>query len=98
MHADVADLMALADRQANWRISIRLWGWAIDGNVFEPAAMAAEGYSWNDSRCGWDRDQAWLDGLLVSQYGEQDRPARPWAALPWLTEHFLRGHMDWAGL
>jgi len=86
----------LADREATWRISVRLWGWAIDGNVGEPAACTAEGYEFDTQH--WDRDLTWLSGLSVSQYGEDYRPARPWAALPWITEHVLRGHMKWPGL
>lgn len=89
---------ALAERARLWHISMRLWGWAIDGDIDEPAACTAEAYTWDMHRQSWDRDQAWLDGLVVSQYGEDCRPVRPWAALPWLTEHFLRGHIGWPGL
>lgn len=86
------------DRVAAWRISMRLFGWAIDGDIREVSAAVAEGYEFLEDSTGWDRRQGWLDGLAVSQYGEAPRPARPWAALRWLAEHALRGHMEWPGL
>lgn len=46
----------------------------------------------------WDRDQGWLIGTLVVQYGEDPRPFRPWAALPWVIEHCLRHRIPLPGL
>jgi hypothetical protein len=74
----------------------------VDGT---PAANGtAGGMPWigravfpEDTALRWDRDQAWLDRLRVVMYGE-DRPAAPWAALPWLIEHGLRHHVKLPGL
>ncbi|MGH3300955.1 MAG: hypothetical protein ACRDOK_04555 [Streptosporangiaceae bacterium] len=36
---------------------LRLFGWAIDGDIDEPSAYVAEGYSWENARLFWDHDQ-----------------------------------------
>ena len=79
------------DRVGAARISLRLHGWAVDGDVAELSAMVAEGYTWWD-RARWDHDQSWLDRTLDVEYGRDPRPWKPWTALPWLVEHCVRRH------
>ena len=81
-----------------WRISVRLFGWAIDGDLTEPSAHVAEGYGWSVPRVQWDHDEAWRRHQIYTGPDGIARHPRPWSVLPWLTEHALRGHMDWPGL
>lgn len=90
--------MALRHEPASFRISLRLFGWAIDGDLTEPAAFTAEGYGWDNPRHQWDHDDQRRRCQLYVGRDKVPRHPRPWSVLPWLTEHALRGHMDWPGL
>jgi hypothetical protein len=81
-----------------------MFGYAITGDPMEISALVAESHHPTlDYLVRWDHDAKWLEGIKVYEFGEY-RTARPWAALPWLTEHYLRAHLAgvtkvaWPGL
>ena len=78
------------------RAQFALWGYAITGDICEAAALVAENQH-HDERL-WDRTAARLAGQLAGHGDEPYRRVKDWAALPWMTEHVLRGHEDWPGL
>ncbi len=85
------------DDQAGIRAQFATWGYALTGNICETAAMIAEGEAELVRGGAWDRSPG-LARALIAHGDEPYRPVKDFAALPWATEHILRGHADWPGL
>lgn len=83
---------------------LALWGWAVSGAPDFAAAHAEQREGDGPMLCqergvGWDGDAAWLERTTVVEYGQDPRPFRAWAALPWLVEWYARRPLEgWPGL
>ena len=89
-------MSAVLDDEAGVRAQFLLWGYAMTGDICETGALASERQH-HDGRLR-DKTAADLRGSLVGYPGQPYRRVRDHAALPWLTEHVLRGHEEWPGL
>lgn len=93
-------MLRLDDREGV-QTQFALWGYAITGDITERSALIAEQRRGNrvlHYPLAWDHRQGWLRGQLVAHGDEPYRRVKDWAALPWVSEHMLRGHEPWAGL
>ena len=86
----------LLEGEAGFRRQLALWGYVVQGDICETAAITAEQLH-RDERL-WDRTAADLAGWVISHADEPYRRVKDWAALPWMTEHVLRQHLEWPGL
>jgi hypothetical protein len=75
-----------------------LWGYAVQGDILDASALLAEGHTEAGGRRSWDRTAADLTGEMVSHGDGAYRRVKDFAALPWVTEHVMRGHAEWPGL
>jgi hypothetical protein len=92
----VSDLLGGLD---GWRMQMGVWHYAVQGDIGETSALIAEG---NSALLilgePWDRTAADLEHHLVSYEGRPYERVKDSTALPWVTEHILRGHAAWTGL
>lgn len=78
---------------------VTLWGYAITGDFLERSAIIAEDRNVKAIYpAAWDRASADLTGKMIGRGDEPYRRVKDWAALPWVAEHMIRGHEEWAGL
>lgn len=89
--------VTVLEGEAGHALQLAIWGYAIQGDITDPSALAAEGHAEASGCRLWDRRAADLAGEMVS-HGGPYRRVKDFAALPWLTEHVLRGHAEWPGL
>jgi hypothetical protein len=76
-----------------------IWGYALDGDVLEFSACVAESRDHVVSRKpAWDRTSDDIAGEWISRATSGYRRVKDWAALPWVSEHAMRGHVEWPGL
>ena len=82
-----------------WDLQVAIWGYAVQGDLGDISALVSEGHSEVYLRgAPWDSTARDLATQVVA-YGDQPyRRVADHAALPWLTEHALRGHIPWSGL
>jgi hypothetical protein len=86
---------------AGVKTQFALWGYAITGDITERSALIAEqrhGHQVLHYPQAWDHRPGWLLGRMVAHGDEPYRRVKDWAALPWVGEHSLRGHIPWPGL
>ena len=88
----------MLNSNTDWRTQMQIWGYALMGEVIEIGALVAEGHGGLAHIAGWDRTQVELAGEFVAHGNEPYRRVKDFAALPWATEHVLRGHAPWPGL
>jgi len=79
------------------RTQFLIWGYALTGDITETAAIIAEGESDLVRGGAWDRSPG-LARALIAHGADPYRPVKDWAALPWMTEHIMRGHESFPGL
>lgn len=77
-----------------FQMSLAVWGAVYTGDTANRVACMAE-----DDKDGnqafdamWDRNARSLAYEAVCVPGEGYKPVPEWWALPWLTQHILRGH------
>ena len=87
------------DDEAGVSIQFSIWGYALTGDMLETSALICEGHAELVRGAGaWDRTAADLRGQVVAHGDEPFRPVKPFAALGWVAEHAIRGHVEWPGL
>lgn len=88
----------LLDGLEGWTLQMGVWNYAVQGEITERSALLAEGHAHLLGGLAWDRTAKDLDGQQVAYAGEPYRRVKDHAALPWVTEHCIRGHAEWPRL
>src|SRR4051794_18141830 len=91
--------VSLLEGLTGWSMQMGVWQYAVQGDIAETSALIAEGHP-ELLTCGeaWDRTEKDLRGHLVAYGDAPYQRVKDAAALPWVTEHILRGHAPWTGL
>lgn len=82
----------------DFKVQHAIWGYAIQGDVREFSAAVAEVEGAVAIDPAWDRTAHDLAFEFVSRDDGRLRRVKDWAALPYVTEHLMRGHAPWPGL
>lgn len=89
---------SLLDGLEGCTLQLRIWGYAVQGDVGDVSVLVSEGYAHLTPRPAWDGTARDLDTQQVGYADEPYRRVKDHAALPWVMEHALRGHVEWPGL
>lgn len=80
-------------------LQLRIWSYALTGDMLEVGACVAEARDIPVSGIPvWDRTARALAREFIGAADEPYRRVKDWAALPWVSEHIMRGHEPWPGL
>lgn len=82
----------------DFKLQHMLWGYVVQGDVNEFSAQVCEVDGAVSTKPAWDRTAHDLAFEFVSRDDQLLRRVKDWAALPYMTEHIMRGNVEWPGL
>lgn len=89
---------SLLDDEEGVALQFAIWRYAVTGDAGETVALLAEGKDGYVVMPMWDRTARDLASSFVAYGDEAYHRVRDRAALPWVTEHLIRGHEPYSPL